>query len=687
MPFNLPGIVEKISKLLDKFPENEALFLFLKLTASQMSPEDLDFVRGKLGIGCQKQERNERQLEGIFLPETVKEKKERSPAGPKPPKKKNFEPEELKKLAAWIGNSENHSLIIELIKEIKQKRFQNIIYFIFAKNQGIEFAKKHLNIREEAKFEEIKKSALRNFQRILNGVNLDDLKKKILENEKRLQRKSLLFKQAEAKLDGGDVIFPPKEAELKEAPFSESAELVAGLKAEKLISLPLPKKERTPKPKKVQKKLSELNRKPVQRAEKKLKSPTLGESHEDDFDIEVYPSEVLDKWAFGSLPLNTDVTDSDNGGGSETFFESPEAIVIRHKEDGIESEAREEDDGHAATVMWNYLKEIGKVPLLTREEEEEYGKRFWKLKIETLRLYCPLFGDDSPLDAMENYSAVTGCDLKDIPVWNPEASELSEEEKMVWKRKEMRNAVKKSDPESTAVRDALVKSNLRLVVRIARAYQNRGLSLPDLIQEGNIGLIRSADGYDYSRGNKFSTYATWWIRQAIIRALSDKADLVRRPVHVHDVCNRIYKVRKKLWLELEREATVEEISQESGIKLHKVKKMIETSLRAPISLSTPVGDNGSLLHEFIPGESEDAEKSLMISDCKEKIDQVLSTLTPKEEKVIRMRLGIGEKMDYTLEEVGDVFGLTRERIRQIEGKAIRKLKHPSRRERLKPFND
>ena len=237
------------------------------------------------------------------------------------------------------------------------------------------------------------------------------------------------------------------------------------------------------------------------------------------------------------------------------------------------------------------------------------------------------------------------------------------------------------------VKNRLVQANLRLVINISKKYLNRGLSFLDLIQEGSMGLMKAAEKYDYQKGYKFSTYSTWWIRQGITRAIADYARTIRVPVHIFDTMKKISKVTVALFQELGREPNLEEISLKAGLPLEKVRKIMKVS-SGTVSIETPIGDDDSKLGDFIadPKASSPFMELVGVS-LKEEISKVLSTLTPREEKIIRMRLGIGEKTDYTLEEVGDVFGLTRERIRQIEAKALRKLQHPSRQKRLESFQE
>ena len=288
----------------------------------------------------------------------------------------------------------------------------------------------------------------------------------------------------------------------------------------------------------------------------------------------------------------------------------------------------------------------------------------------------------------------TGCPFpianrtfEKIQTWQKRIQDMTEKTNLSWKDFEAEvKRLKIAERRVKFAKSHLVEANLRLVISIAKKYTNRSLQFLDLIQEGNIGLMKAVDKFEYRRGYKFSTYATWWIRQSITRSIADQARTIRIPVHMIETINKLSRTSRNLVQELGREPTADELSHHIGMPLHKVRKVLKIA-KEPISLDTPIGDDeDSLLKDFIADENvDDPSQATVSSNMGEKTREALKSLTAREEKVLRMRFGLDEVKDHTLEEVGQDFDVTRERIRQIEAKALRKLRHPSRSKLLKSF--
>ncbi len=292
-----------------------------------------------------------------------------------------------------------------------------------------------------------------------------------------------------------------------------------------------------------------------------------------------------------------------------------------------------------------YLKEIGRIPLLTAEQEVSLAMR-----MESGREARRQLGRDGRLSPAE--------------------------------RHELRLVVR----DGTAAKEHLIKANSRLVVSVAKKYVGRGVPFLDLIQEGNIGLMRAVKKFDYHRGYKFSTYATWWIRQAVTRAIADQGRTIRVPVHMYEQINRLARISRQLVQELGRDPTTEEIAEELGVSAKKVERTIKVSLR-PLSLEMPVGEeDDSFLGDFIEdGEAPSPTDQASVQLLREQLDDIFGSLTPREVRILQLRFGLVDGYSYTLEEVGKKFGVTRERIRQIEAQALGRLRHPSRSRKLRGF--
>ena len=354
----------------------------------------------------------------------------------------------------------------------------------------------------------------------------------------------------------------------------------------------------------------------------------------------------------------------------------------------------EEDEHDAEETTTTYLREMGRFDLLTPEEEAKYSK--------TIRQ-----GFEAIITAIrEDESGVREIDLlreridlweKRDPTLKPKKQQLNfmrynvaASAKRYPHKRELFELQAKMEAYSRSIevaKDTMIRANLRLVVSIAKRYMHQGLTLADLIQEGNLGLMRAVFRFDYTKGNKFSTYASWWIRQAITRAILDKTRTIRLPVHFLELRSQFFKAFYALYKELGREPTPLEISKATNLPMDKILSILEAS-REPISLETPVGDDDSTLGDFLENqESQSPYEAVQTRELAGRVTEILSTLSEREEKIIRLRFGIGEKAEYTLEEIGKRFNVSRERIRQIEKKALNRLRHSSRREKLKYFID
>lgn len=394
-------------------------------------------------------------------------------------------------------------------------------------------------------------------------------------------------------------------------------------------------------------------------------------------DVELAPEQIetiYDKFEAASIDVveNIDLTDAldienvDTGAEKLPVDSSAEAIAI--------------DD-----PVRMYLKEIGRVPLLSAAEETEIAKRM-------------AAGKPAEAAIINFVKAQTGEDYEDFKLAILDLAEKKLETKfrdytaaadaLAETDSAIDSELLAAAEDGQYAKSQLAEANLRLVVSVAKRYVGRGMLFLDLIQEGNLGLIKAVEKFDYVKGFKFSTYATWWIRQAITRAIADQARTIRIPVHMVETINKLVRVNRQLLQDLGREPRPEEIAAEMGMSEEKVREIIKIA-QEPVSLETPIGEEeDSHLGDFIPDDDAPApEYMASTAMLQAHLEEVLRTLTPREEKVLRLRFGLEDGKTRTLEDVGKEFNVTRERIRQIEAKALRKLRHPSRSKRLRDFLD
>ena len=377
-------------------------------------------------------------------------------------------------------------------------------------------------------------------------------------------------------------------------------------------------------------------------------------------------------------------------------LEAEEAELVVEEGDEIQADqiAQEEIIFQPQDITWEYLKGLEKISLLTPEKEVELAKRIKEgerqvkiLETKTNRLKAQLHSFPSPKNGGKrtNHNTRQGYKLKGKNGKNgkkskPTPSEMREKNLLY---KKTSNQYQHAVFDVQRAKNELIQANLRLVVSIAKRYSNRGLSFLDLIQEGNLGLIQAMVKFDYTKGFKFSTYASWWIRAAILRAFAEKSRTIRIPNYLFEIKGKLMKSFKDLVKKLGREPTSQELSKDSGIPLHDVEKILNL-IEEPISLDMSIGEEDSTLEDLIPDDkSLSPSDSLLEKDLTHQIRKLLSGLSPREEKILRLRFGIGEDGECTLEEIGRQFGLSRERIRQIEAKALERLRDPKRYKEIK----
>ena len=381
----------------------------------------------------------------------------------------------------------------------------------------------------------------------------------------------------------------------------------------------------------------------------------------------------------------------------DDYKKSNVGTLARGKDDIADaiSSTDDEDEPHdPEETTTTYLREMGRFELLTPEEEGIYSRTIREGFDAIIRA---IRDDDSGVPEMKVLKDRIDLWEKRDPSLKPKKQQLNymKDSVAVCAAKypdirelfELHTKIEAYVRSIEAAKDEMIRANLRLVVSIAKRYMHQGLTLADLIQEGNLGLMRAVFRFDYTKGNKFSTYASWWIRQAITRAILDKTRTIRLPVHFLELRSQFFKAFYSLLKELGREPTPVEIAKQTDLPMDKILAILEAS-REPISLETPIGDDDSTLGDFLENqESVSPYEAVQNRELSNRVKKILCTLSEREEKIIRLRFGIGEKAEYTLEEIGKRFNVSRERIRQIEKKALNRLRHSSRRDKLKNFLD
>jgi len=378
-------------------------------------------------------------------------------------------------------------------------------------------------------------------------------------------------------------------------------------------------------------------------------------------------------------------------------FKKSGGTLARVKDDIADAISSTDDDDEPhdpEETTTTYLREMGRFELLTPEEEGIYSRTIREGFDAIIRA---IREEDSCVSEMKTLKDRIDLWEKRDPSLKPKKQQLNYMKDSVSKCMakypdtrelfELHTKIEAYVRSIETAKDEMIRANLRLVVSIAKRYMHQGLTLADLIQEGNLGLMRAVFRFDYTKGNKFSTYASWWIRQAITRAILDKTRTIRLPVHFLELRSQFFKAFYSLLKELGREPTPVEIAKQTELPMDKILAILEAS-REPISLETPIGDDDSTLGDFLENqESVSPYEAVQNRELSNRVKKILCTLSEREEKIIRLRFGIGEKAEYTLEEIGKRFNVSRERIRQIEKKALNRLRHSSRRDKLKNFLD